>query len=341
MHDLENRLCVSWPPTNWSDITVLVAVSGGPDSVALLRAMVAVRARGEGRIVMGHFHHGLRGTAADADADFVAALGRDLHLRCVIGRADEEGAATSGTGSLEEACRKARYRFLRKTAESVGARYIVTAHTSDDQVETILHHILRGTGLRGLGGMRRSRAVSLGVSIIRPFLCFARREILEYLDAVHQPYREDTTNKDVALTRNRLRHELIPLLVKNYNPAVADAVLRLGRTAREAQEALVPAVRDVIERCVQRKGGQSVTVNCGPLADQSRHLVRELFVAIWDREGWPQQAMSFVKWDELAEMAMAEPPAGKIEQRALPGGITARRSGPELQLSPPDLGTRS
>jgi tRNA(Ile)-lysidine synthase len=239
----------------------------------------------------------------------------------------------STPGSVEETCRRARYGFLRQTAERVGARYIVTAHTSDDQVETILHHILRGTGLRGLGGMRRSRRLSPGLSIIRPFLPFCRREIVEYLEAIHQPYRVDTSNKDVALTRNRLRHELIPHLIENYNPAVTDALLRLGRVAREAQEALTPVLRTVADRCVHQHGEQGVTVDCRELVDRPRHLVRELFVMIWDRQGWPQRAMSFAKWDELAEMAIGEPPVGKTEQRVLPGSITARRAAGLLLLT--------
>lgn len=334
MHDLENRLSDSWPPTRWRDITVVVGVSGGPDSVALLRAMVAVRGEGEGRIVVGHFHHGLRGTAADADAEFVTSLAGQFDLQCVVGRADETTSITGDPGSIEEVCRNARYRFLRRTAEGEGARHIVTAHTSNDQVETILHHILRGTGLRGLGGMRRSRKVSSALSIIRPLLTTCRHNIIEYLAAIGQRYREDTSNQDVRLTRNRLRHELIPLLVEKYNPGVADALLRLSRVAREAQQALAPAVHDAFDRCVQRQDGRNINVDCRRLADTSRHLVRELCVAIWDREGWSQQAMSFAKWDELAEMVLTGPPGGKIDQRVLPGGIIARRSGSQLLLGP-------
>jgi tRNA(Ile)-lysidine synthase len=335
MHDLEERLRENWPPASWCDLTVLVGVSGGADSVALLRAMLAVHAPGEGKIVVGHFHHGLRGAEADGDAEFVAALCRRFDLPCEVGRGDLAASVGNRPGSVEEACRKARYRFLRETAERLGARYVATAHTSDDQVETILHHIIRGTGIRGLGGMRRCRPLSPGVSIIRPFLPFRRREILEYLGTIEQPHREDLTNTDVALTRNRLRHELIPHLTENYGPAVTAALLRLGRVAREAHQALLPLLKDLADRCVRDNGDLGVTIDCRQLGGQPRHLARELFVTVWDRQGWPRQTMSFTKWDELAHMATVEPPAGKIQRRMFPGGITVQRAGSQLRLTPP------
>ena len=334
MHDFEQRFRENWHPDDWRDVTTLVGVSGGPDSVALLRAMLATRTPGEGRIVVGHFHHGLRQQAADADAEFVASLCRGFSVPCETTRADPPISAGAGGHSLEEAARKARYRFFRSTAETVGARYIVTGHTADDQAETILHHILRGTGMRGLGGMWRSRAVGPGLSLIRPLLPFRRSEIVAYLEALNQPSCEDHSNRDTHFTRNRLRHELIPLLARQYNPTVVDALLRLGRTAREARAALAPFLEQLVEEIVRDEGDRGVAVDCGPLARHSRHLVRELFVSVWERHGWPQQAMTFAKWDELAEMAVAGPRSTEVDQRVLPGGIIARREAGQLRLVP-------
>ena len=132
-------LANAWPAEAWGDVTVLVGVSGGADSVALLRALEALKrtAAGAGRLIVAHFHHGLRGAEADADAAFVAALSQRLGLECVVGRA-------SGSSPSDEAsARKARYRFLKRTAHARGARFVAVAPTADDQAETILHRIAR------------------------------------------------------------------------------------------------------------------------------------------------------------------------------------------------------
>jgi tRNA(Ile)-lysidine synthase len=332
MHSLETKLRENWQPADWQDVTVLIGVSGGPDSVALFRAMLAIRTGGEGRIVVGHFHHGLRGSEADADAAFVESLCRQFSVPCRLICEHVRVLAAEGKNSLEEAARKARYGFLRQTAEEMGARFIVTGHNADDQAETILHHILRGTGIRGLGGMRRSRPLHRGLTLIRPFLPFRRSEIVEYLTAIGQPFREDESNRDTSFTRNRLRHDLIPLLAQQFNPSIVDALLRLGQTAREARAALLPSLKDLAERSIHDEDGSVIAVNCQHLAGRSRHLARELFVMVWGRQGWPQQAMSFEKWDELAGMAFADPVDGKTDKRMFPGGVTAERTGGRLRL---------
>jgi tRNA(Ile)-lysidine synthase len=120
---------------------------------------------------------------------------------------------------VEAAARAARYEFLQATAERLGARYVATAHTADDQAETVLHHIVRGTGLAGLAGMSRARSLGAAATLIRPLLSFRRRDVIEYLGALGQSYCEDTTNRDPAFTRSRIRHELLPLLASGLQPA--------------------------------------------------------------------------------------------------------------------------
>src|SRR3569623_1408931 len=163
----ERRLAEDWAPSDWSDLTVLVAVSGGADSVALLRGMAALRRSGPGRLIVAHFNHALRAAAAE-DERFVVELCRELGLVCEVGRSRvAERAAECGDG-VEAAARHARYEFLQATADRLGARYVATAHTADDQAETILHRILRGTGLAGLSGMSRSRPLGQAVPLLRP-----------------------------------------------------------------------------------------------------------------------------------------------------------------------------
>ena len=237
---LEEKLAASWPPAAWQDLTLLVAVSGGADSVALLRALTAVQGGGSGRIHAAHFNHHLRAAESDADQAFVVELCHGLGIACEVGHTAGSLAEVPGTG-LEEAARAARYDFFRQAAERLGARYLATAHTADDQAETILHRVIRGTGVAGLAGIARVRSLGPAVSLIRPLLGVRRGEVLAYLEELRQPYRRDSSNDDRRFTRNRLRRELLPLLASQYNAGVVEALLRLGSLAGEAQAANVRA----------------------------------------------------------------------------------------------------
>src|SRR5688572_29033082 len=209
MYDFELRLATDWPPAAWREVTVIAAVSGGADIVALLRALLAIRQQGAGRQVAAHCNHRLRGAESEADAAFVADLCRQLGLTCEIGIVDVSQAANSGDG-LEAAAREARYGFLKSVAARHGARYLATAHTADDQAETLLHRIVRGTGLAGLAGIPRVRPLNELTTLIRPLLGARRSEVLAYLADIGQEYRHDASNLDRRFTRNRIRHELLP-----------------------------------------------------------------------------------------------------------------------------------
>ncbi len=257
---LERKIGEAWPPQRWREMTVLAAVSGGPDSVALLRALDRLRPGVTEKLVVGHFHHGLRGERATADQQFVVDLCRSLGIRCELGQADLSQRLT-GDG-LEAAARESRYRFLQETAERLGARYVVTGHTADDQAETILHHILRGTGLSGLAGMRRVRLLSPAVTLVRPLLEVSRREVFEYLGRVEQPFCQDETNLDRSLTRNRIRHELLPLLAENYSPTIVEALLRLGGLAGDAQRVVEKQAEALLEQVVVERDDAHVVFRC-------------------------------------------------------------------------------
>ena len=167
MHPVEKQLCRAWPPQRWADVTVLVAVSGGADSVALLRALLAVRQPGRGRLVAAHLNHQLRGEHSDADAAFVADLCRRLGVECRTQSIAVSQTVRGGEG-LEAAARRARYQFLAAAAADIGARYVAIGHTADDQVETILHRIIRGTGIAGLAGIPHIRPLMLPLAASQP-----------------------------------------------------------------------------------------------------------------------------------------------------------------------------
>lgn len=215
--------------------TVVVAVSGGADSVALLD-FLATRAELGLRLVVGHLNHGLRGAEADADERFVCGLAERYGLPVEAARDDVRALSRERRLSLEEAGREARHAFLAAVAERHGATRIALAHHRDDQAETVLMRLIRGAGADGLAGMRPRTGSGL---YVRPLLAVSRRDIVAYLRARGLSWREDASNLDQRFLRNRIRHELLPLLT-TYNPAIAD---QLAATAES-----LAADGDLLER---------------------------------------------------------------------------------------------
>ena len=227
---------------------VLVAVSGGPDSLSLLHRLWTEREARQIEVEAAHLDHGLRGAEAAADADWVADWCRERGIACYAGREDAAAWASAHKQSTQEAARAVRYAFLERTAAAVGASKIATGHTRDDQAETVLGHILRGTGLDGLRGIPARRGL-----IIRPLLGVSRTEIEAYCAAHDLHPRRDASNlSSDHYTRNRLRLELLPLLRRDYNVRVEDALLRLSEIAardsdylaHQAQAALADVTRE-------------------------------------------------------------------------------------------------
>ena len=180
-------------------------------------------------------NHGVRGEAARADAAFVAALAGSLGLPFVLGVWQP-----TRRGHFESDARRARYDWLTEVARVRGASVVAVGHTLDDQAETILHRIVRGTGPRGLAGIpsKRVLASSPTATLVRPLLGVSRRELRDYLAALKQPYREDASNTDLSRTRARIRHDLLPKLVAEYNPNVALALVRLGSLASSLERSI-------------------------------------------------------------------------------------------------------
>jgi len=328
-HPFERRIAAAWPVSQWQDVTVLVAVSGGRDSVALLRALARVRDPSAGSLVVANFNHGWRGAESDGDEVFVQRLSDALQLPCEVGRAPT-GLAAVHTG-LEVTARQLRYQFLRATADRLGARYVATAHTADDQVETILHRIVRGTGLRGLAGIPRIRPLSPLTTLVRPMLHIHRPELQAYLDDLQQVFREDSSNAATHHTRNRIRHQLLPTLRRDYNPCVEQAVQRLGELAHQAQ-LTVDALADTLRtQCVSYPQANRVRIDCVPLRNQSPYLVRELLHAVWCQLHWPRQDMSERKWRELCRLV--QHPDSTLRRFTLPGRIEVHASGDVVECA--------
>ena len=305
--------------------------------MALFRAMHALKTSGPGRLVAGHVNHGLRGEESEADAQFVRELCQRFGVPCEVVRAGIDPQMPEAADGLETAARTIRYQALQQMAAHCGARYVVTAHTADDQAETILHRIVRGTGIHGLAGIPRARHLGPGCTLIRPLLGLRRSDLASYLADVGQSFRSDSSNADPRFTRNRLRHQLLPLLAAQFNSGIVDALLRLGSLAGEAQEVIDRRVQELTTQCVLRDGSEALRIQLQPLAGQPPYLLRELLIAAWRDAGWPMQAMGFQQWDALMEMTLAidagdRPAAIK---RVLPGNIRAEVCDGELRLLPP------
>ncbi len=213
---------------------VVVGVSGGRDSTALLLILARLRRRLGLELTAAYFDHRLRGEAAAAAEGAAAArLAREAGVALVTGAGDVKQAARREHRSLEDAARRARYAFLATTAAAVGATHVSVGHTASDQAETVLLHIVRGAGLRGLAGMAAAGAWPLGAgpALLRPLLCLSRDETLAYCRAAGLEPLEDASNLSPDFERNRLRHEVLPLL-RELNPGVEAALAALAASVR-------------------------------------------------------------------------------------------------------------
>ncbi|MBI4295097.1 MAG: tRNA lysidine(34) synthetase TilS [Chloroflexi bacterium] len=211
--------------------TLVVAVSGGPDSVCLLHLLRELRTELGLRLHVAHLDHQLRGAESQADARYVAELAQHLELPATVEARDVAGYRLQHRLGLEAAARQVRYEFLADVARSVGSRRVAVGHTADDQAETILMHLVRGAGGSGLRGMQPQTlwsGLAVPLVVVRPLLAVRRREIEAYLQAQGLKPRIDPTNLELPPLRNRIRHQLIPLL-SEFNPSLVEALLRTAR----------------------------------------------------------------------------------------------------------------
>jgi tRNA(Ile)-lysidine synthase len=311
-------------------LPLVVAVSGGPDSVALLHALASGQLP---NLIIAHLNHQLRGQDSADDERFVhdlhAALQTRgtarLELRCQ--QIDVGAQALLEGDNLESVARRIRYGWLAKVAREVHAPFVATGHTADDQAETVLHRLVRGTGLRGLRGIAARRTLVPGIELIRPLLGVTRGEVLAYLEVHGQAYREDASNSDRKYTRNRIRHELLPYLAQHYNPAIGSILCRLAEQAGQAYEHQATLASDLLAEAERWRAGRLLVLAAARLAGQPRQLVRELFRLLWIREGWPLGSMGFREWDRLAAVAL-----GEVAAVDLPGGIRAQRHQHVVQI---------
>lgn len=300
------------PPAN--DPT-LVAVSGGRDSVALLHLLISA---GHRNLVVCHLNHGLRGRESGQDAAFVRRLAARYGLPCVVAKVDIRKLAEEKRQTLEEAGRGARMAFFEQTALQYAASCIYLAHHAEDQAETILANLCRGTGLRGLGGMK-PKSLMGGLIWLRPLLEIRKQEIEAYVHHQKLPFREDSSNASSDYTRNRLRHEVIPLLNHVFRRDVPQLLTRLGKQAR----------RDAA--CLDR---QTVELLAAGLVDEGKRLKYRTLLALdlalssrilehCLREVWQVRRVDLEMVEKSQTMLLSASPA----KMSLPEARLLRRKG--------------
>lgn len=306
---------------------LIVAVSGGADSVALLRLLKDLQEELGLTLLVGHFDHRLRTDSAE-DARWVAAMCEELKIAYEIGVATlEEMSSAKG---IEESARRKRYAFLNNLAQANSCTQICVAHTQNDQVETVLHHIARGTGLKGLAGIPKQREIGDGIKVIRPLLNFRRETLLSYLAELKQDYRSDSTNKDTSFTRNRIRHEILPELRSQLNPQLDTALLKLAEQSAEAQEAIdAIAAAKLKDSQVITSTHSSLRLNVTLLRKQPRAIVVAAIMQLWERQRWPRKRMSQEHWRKLADLILGENHRGGV---SCPGPIQVSKRGQILEF---------
>lgn len=299
------------------DEPVLVAVSGGLDSMCLLHFL---RAQGY-RVTAAHFDHGLR-NASTEDAAFVRDWCAERNIPFICKRGDVRAAARANGWSTEEAARRLRYDFLHHAMRETGCACIVTAHHLDDNAETVLLNLVRGTGVAGLCGMRERQG-----DVVRPLLEQTHDELAAYAAAHGVPHVEDETNCDPdAAARNRVRLNVMPELEK-LNPRAAEHICAAARTVAQLDDELE---REAQRRCTEvRRRGNAVSLPCRALLDAPESVRAKMLLQLFDRLGAPRADVNRAHITAAQRLAQSTQSGGQV---SLPGGMRLRRSGEMLVL---------
>jgi tRNA(Ile)-lysidine synthase len=314
------------------DDRVLVAVSGGPDSVALLHILYELREELALHLEVAHLEHGIRGQEAQVDARFVRELAEGMKLPVLIKEVNVPRLRSeAGRGNLEELARRERYRFFAVVARRHNLNKIATAHTQDDQAETVLMWLLRGAGLKGLGGMAPTQAVNLagaessnGLTIIRPFLDVTKEESLRFLDERGLEYRLDRSNEDTAYQRNWIRFELLPRLKERIDRGVPSRLAQMAEVLRDEETLLNMLAQRKLEELGDNSGLRRDGFLRQPKAMQRRLL--RLWIA---QARGHLHGLDFDHIKMLLRLISTGPPQGRL---SIPGGLELTREYETLRL---------
>jgi len=303
-----------------------VAVSGGPDSVLLLHFMKTLAREGGLTLVAVHFNHRLRGAESDGDEALVRDLAEGMQIAYLGGEAEVGRMARERRGNLEAVARELRYRFFFSLVDQGRLDRVATAHTANDQAETVLMRLLRGTGTRGLGGIYPV----LESKVVRPFLGLTRAEVMQEIAARGLPYRVDSSNLNARLRRNKVRMELLPLLEKDYNPGIIPLLNQIADRARDDEACLERLARDRAHPWRVREGREE-RIPIRALLEFPPALARRVLRQMLQIVRGSSHGLTHAHIESLRRFA-AEAQSGKIQ--TLPGGVLARKEFSWLVVGP-------
>lgn len=300
---------------------LVLAVSGGPDSMALAHLMLR---HSNSPIILAHFDHQLRGQESTEDALFVVNWAKDQEKEHGVMLGMETGLPDSPLkdqkGNLESNARKARYRWLIQIAKLRGAQCLLTAHHADDQAETILFRLLRGTGVRGLVGITPKRVLAPGIQLARPLLPFSKTQILRYLDYFAIPSRLDSTNLSADFTRNRIRQKVIPILREVIGDNCVNHLAGFSWHARNLDKAMGRSFARWKRLYLKHASAKEIVVELRAFRGRSAYWLAHFLSELWKEENWPCLGMTRAHWLSLANQGRNGP-----ERLTLPGGIVSQR----------------
>lgn len=319
-----------------------VAVSGGADSVALLRLLEALRADLGIVLSVVHFDHSLRGSESDGDEQFVSKLAKDSGLEFLVSKEDVAAMADHNGWNLEDAARRLRYGFFQRLVEEKRITRVAVAHTADDQAETVLARIFRGTGLTGLGGI-----YPVADCVVRPLLRIRRRQLRAYLESKDQAWREDSSNFDLRRTRARIRAQILPKLETEFSPQIVTRLEELARLAREEEVFWHDLVEETFHAGAKKEGGRLafriadlLHANAAPTAEASQSapassarwlpLTERLIRRLYEEVRGNRHELSAQNVAQVIRLATASSSGHLIQ---LPGGILVERNFDMLNFS--------
>lgn len=313
----------AFPRERWGEHPLVIGISGGPDSVALLRLLLELRSQSPPcpPLILAHCNYCLRGEESEQDEQFVRDLSQRFGVECRVWRAEK--LEKPGGSGWEAYLRDIRYDFFKQVSRDFGARYLALAHTADDQAETVTMRLIRGSSLAGLRGIPTQRPLTSETTLIRPLLTLRRQTLREYLQRIEQPFRVDSSNESDQFLRNRIRNQLLPLLASDYGTDFSERMLSLAQEAAEV-EALLDEGSSRLLAHFDSPQPDCLRIASTSLAAYPPALVRHALVKAWRDRGWSERDLTSRHWHALAELLFRPvPETGSVN---LPETRVARRN---------------
>lgn len=307
---------------------ILAGLSGGPDSVVLLEVLLALKKEYSLDIYIAHMDHKFRGEESLSDRKFCEDIAKGLKLDIICEERDVPGIAKEKGISLEEAARFERYDFFKNAARVKKIQKIAVGHTKDDQAETVLMRAIRGSGIRGLGGMSPAKDMQ-GIIIIRPLIEILRREIDSFIKEFDLKARHDSTNDKVLFTRNRIRHELIPYLENKFNPRLKEVLANMADNLRMENEFLEKFTKRKFKSVSKKSKTNEITIDIKKLRKQPEAIRKRILRSALEEVKGDLRRFTYQHWKEMDELISKRPGNSIVD---LPGGIDIMKNKNNLTI---------